>query len=372
MGTIYYGICGEGRGHATRSRVLIEALRERHRVVVCTYGDAWELLAPLYAGSDVEVRRIPGLRFRYDHRGRVDYTATGLRATPYLTQLPLRVRHWARRLERQDADLVISDFEPLLARAAQAARIPHVSVDHQHFLVSYDLSSLPRLLRLKAELLARSIGLFCSGQRRTIVSAFFFPPLKRLDTAVTRAGVLLRREVQEAVPEAGRHFVAYVRRRAPRRVLQSLAELGAPVHVYGHEERGRVGNLTFFPIEPFRFAEDLARSRALISSAGNQVIGEALALRKPVLAYPEPGNWEQEINGHFLAQSGMGRSLSAEQWSRASLRAFEAELPELASRIRPELMSGNAVVLRAIEAELSSPPRKSSCSVSCLSPLASS
>jgi uncharacterized protein (TIGR00661 family) len=372
MGTIYYGISGEGRGHATRSRVLIEALRERHRIVVCTYGDAWDLLAPLYAGSEVEVHRIPGLRFRYDTRGRVDYTATGLRATPYLTQLPLRVRLWARRLERNRADLVISDFEPLLARAAQAAEIPHVSVDHQHFLVSFDLSSLSRLLRLKAELLARSIRLFCSGQRRTIVSAFFFPPLRPTGAAVTRAGVLLRREVQTAVPEEGQHFVAYVRRRAPRQVLESLAAFGARVHVYGHEQQGRSGNLHFFNIEPVRFAEDLARSRALISSAGNQVVGEALALNKPVLAYPEPGNWEQEINAHFLEESGTGRALSAERWSKARLCAFADELPQLASRIRPDLMNGNAVVLRAIEAELNISPRKVPCNVSCLSPLASS
>jgi uncharacterized protein (TIGR00661 family) len=371
MGTIYYGICGEGRGHATRSRVLIEALREQHRIVVCTYGDAWDLLAPLYAGSDVEVLRIPGLRFRYDSRGRVDYAQTGLRATPYLTQLPLRVRHWAQQLERGGADLVISDFEPLLARAAQAAHVPHVSVDHQHFLVSYDLSSLSHKLRIKAELLARSIRLFCSGQRRTIVSAFFFPPLRPALTAVTRAGVLLRREVQNAVPEQGRHFVAYVRRRAPRQVLESLASFGAPVRVYGHDQEGRVGNLAFHRIESRRFAEDLATSRALISSAGNQVVGEALALQKPVLAYPDPGNWEQEINAHFLEQSGTGRALPAERWSCAKLQAFVEELPALARHIRPEMMSGNAAVLRAIEAELNTSLKRTPCNASSLSPLAS-
>jgi len=93
-------------------------------------------------------------------------------------------------------------------------------------------------------------------------------------------------------------------------VLDSLRSWGRTVHVYGHGALGRSGNLEFFDIEPVRFVEDLARARALISSAGNQVVGEALALQKPVLAYPQPGNWEQQINAHFLQQSGMGRARS--------------------------------------------------------------
>jgi len=156
----------------------------------------------------------------------------------------------------------------------------------------------------------KRVRLFCSGQKRTIVSAFFFPSLKAQPVEVTPAGALLRREIREAASESGAHFVAYVRRRAPRRVLDSLRSWGRTVHVYGHGALGRSGNLEFFDIEPVRFVEDLARARALISSAGNQVVGEALALQKPVLAYPQPGNWEQQINAHFLQQSGMGRARS--------------------------------------------------------------
>ena len=156
MGTICFGLSGEGRGHATRAQVLIEALKEQHRLVVCTYGDAWEMLSRIYARSDVEIRRLPGLRFRYDREGRLDHTATALFAAPYLARLPERVLLWSRELERAGADLVISDFEPLLPRAARQAGVPHRSVDHQHFLVAYDLSSLRPELRLRAELLAQA------------------------------------------------------------------------------------------------------------------------------------------------------------------------------------------------------------------------
>jgi len=90
------------------------------------------------------------------HMGRLDHTATALFAAPYLARLPERVLRWSRELERAGADLVISDFEPLLPRAARQAGVPHSSVDHQHFLVAYDLSSLRPELRLRAELLAQA------------------------------------------------------------------------------------------------------------------------------------------------------------------------------------------------------------------------
>ena len=34
MATIFYGLSGEGRGHATRARTIVEGLRKRHKVVV--------------------------------------------------------------------------------------------------------------------------------------------------------------------------------------------------------------------------------------------------------------------------------------------------------------------------------------------------
>ena len=45
---------------------------------------------------------------------------------------------------------------------------------------------------------------------------------------------------------------------------------------------------------------------AVVSTAGNQLVGEALYLGKPVLVMPERVNFEQAINAHYLEQSGAG------------------------------------------------------------------
>lgn len=78
------------------------------------------------------------------------------------------------------------------------------------------------------------------------------------------------------------------------------------VRMYGLGAQPRRGNLVFRDIDEHRFLEDLATCDAMISTAGNQLVGEALYLAKPVLVLPEARNFEQYINAHFLARSGAG------------------------------------------------------------------
>jgi Glycosyl transferase family 1 len=88
MGTIFYGVSGEGRGHATRAVTLIEDLRVDHRVVLYAPGLAYEILEPYYRDSEVEVRELPGLRFHYSAGRRLQYLKTGWRSLGYVAALP--------------------------------------------------------------------------------------------------------------------------------------------------------------------------------------------------------------------------------------------------------------------------------------------
>lgn len=359
MATVFYGLSGEGRGHATRARSVIEELRGEHRIKVYTYGQAYELLEPLYRDTDVEVRAIPGLRFRYRDSGKLHYTASLLGAVPYLWSLPERVAALCAEMERDQPELVITDFEPIVPRAAARLGIPFISLDHQHFLLAYDLRSLPFRLRCYAQALAPWVRLYYSGQVRTIVSSFYFPPLNPRFPGATRIGVLLRPEIQSAAIEHGDHLVAYVRRQLPPNVLRSLAECGREVRVYGLGAQPSAGNLRFRAIDIARFVEDLATSHALVSTAGNQLVGEALFLQKPVLALPEPGNREQEINGHFLSRSGTGRALPAAQLAPDVLKAFVRDADALRAEIDPMSQSGNAMALAIVRHHLSCPTEAS-------------
>jgi uncharacterized protein (TIGR00661 family) len=350
---IFYSMSGEGRGHATRVRTVVEWLRGSHEVTLFAPGDAFELLGSAYAGSDVDVRRIPGLYFRYDARRRIDTVATVRAGWGFVRHLGDGVRTLRHVIERERPDLVITDFEPILPRAARAARVPLVSLNHQHFLAVSDFRGLPLRLRTWAGAVARLLPAVVSGQSATVVSSFYFPPLKpRFRGRVAQVGVLLRPALLAADPSAGAHLVAYLRKVVAPHALRALAECGEPVRVYGLGERPRDGNLEFFAIDEERFIADLASARALVTTAGNQLVGEALHLGKPVLAMPEPGNWEQYINAHYLASEGGGAWIDMEAVSAAAIRAFLVRLDEHRAAIRPERVNGNAAAFAALRRHL--------------------
>lgn len=54
------------------------------------------------------------------------------------------------------------------------------------------------------------------------------------------------------------------------------------------------------------FINDLAACRGVLSTAGQQLIGEARYFGKPLLVVPMPGQHEQEINARYARLEGLG------------------------------------------------------------------
>lgn len=345
MATIFYSLAGEGRGHATRVRTIVEQLRSEHRFVIFAPGDAFDMLAPLYADSDVAVRPIEGLRFKYGRGNRVSPVRTTLGAAAYVTRLPSAVAQLESAIERERPALVITDFEPSLPRAAARCGVPFVSLNHQHFLVTSDFTHLPKPLQRQAAWLGAVVGLYYSGQQSTIVSSFCYPPLRAARGRVVQVGPLLRPPVLDARPDRGSHLVLYVRKFGSEALLAALDGLGVEVRAYGLGARPSRGKIRFFAIDERRFIEDLAGSYALITTAGNQLLGEALYLEKPVLALPEPNNAEQLLHGHLLANESTGEWLDFDAVSEKALRGFLNRVDEYRSNIRRERLNGNPAAL---------------------------
>lgn len=353
MGHIAFSLSGEGRGHATRVRAIVEAVRKEHRVTLLASGDAYSFLSPHYRGTDVSLHRIGGLRFHYTPRRRLDFSRTLYEAARFARRLPLLVRMVKRRLTNGGVDLLVADFEPAGPRAARKLGLPFLSIDHQHFLTCYDLASLPRFLRWRAWVMGWAVSAYCQGQRETVVSAFFFPPVRRGRTDVTQAGVMLRPEVLAAEPTDRGHLVAYWRRFASDAAMAALRDCGREVRIYGLGARPSAGNLVFREIHEHRFLEDLASASALVSTAGNQLVGEALHLGKPVFAMPEARNFEQYINAVFLAQAG-GEWTELEKVTASQLTGFLSRLEAHRSRIDRSRMHGLPTALSVIGRNLPS------------------
>jgi len=364
MTRLFYSVMGEGRGHASRALALSQLLAARHEVVIFASYDAYDFLsANVDSLPSVEVRRIPGMRFHY-RKDRIDL----LRTLTSGLAFRMRRKQMLRDLEPHFADrppeLLIVDFEPLLPRVAVALGVPYVSLDHQHFLLAYDLSDLPRELRLYAWVMSWFVRLMHRWQTSTIVTAFYRPPIRNGYDDVYPIGPILRQRVLDAEPSDAGHVLSYLRSKTPPQVIDALEACDRPVRVYGLGQRAARGNITFHEIDEQRFVEDLAGATALISAAGNQLLGEALFLGKPILALPEPHHHEQQINAHYLRQMHGGNFVRLDRVTPDNVQRFMQQLPHYRERIASfrDRLNGTADALELIEHHLSGSQPARACS----------
>ncbi|MBM3953745.1 MAG: teichoic acid biosynthesis protein [Planctomycetes bacterium] len=352
---IAISLCGEGRGHATRVATLVERLPSGHTIRIYTSADAHDMLARRFPGDGpVSVSEIPGIVFQYTD-GRLDIARSITVGLDYQARIlgPL-VERLATELQSFGADLAVTDFEPALPRACARLGIPLVSVDHQHFLLAYSLGILPWGLQWHAWFMSHAVWMYSTDADDTVVSAFFRPALKPGWEHVVQVGPLLRPALLAVAPEDRGHVVSYLRRTTPDSVLDALDEAGLPIRVYGLGARPSWGHLTFHEIDERRFIDDLAGCRALISAAGNQLIGEALHFGKPMFLLPERAHAEQLINSHFLADMAAGSFCPLEAVSPEVVRGFVAGLEpfEAAAQGYRGRMDGTPTVIDVITARL--------------------
>lgn len=308
MATIAISLCGEGRGHATRICSLIERLERIHEIRVYSYDDGYKFLKDRFSDGHpkVTVSRIPGITFQYSG-GRLDVIRTIKTGLEYqASEVGNLVDQLINELETHNVSLAITDFEPGLPRAAARCGIPLISVDHQHFLLAYEIDALPQILQWHAWFIGNAVWMYVSEASETIVSAFFKPKLRSGWEHVVQVGPLLRHEITSKEPRDGGYVLSYLRKHTPFSMIEILADCGLPVKVYGLGERESFGQLSFQPIDEHQFVEDLANCRAVISAAGNQLIGEALHLGKPIFVLPERAHGEQSMNSFFLREMDCG------------------------------------------------------------------
>ncbi len=351
MATLFYGVMGEGRGHAARARAMVEAMRPRHKIVLYTSHDALAFLNDLYAtAEDVEIRPIEGLKFHYK-QGRLDLRRTIKAGLAVWRNLDGLLKPLLDDIDREGPDLVISDFEPLVARAAHKRNVPVLSLDHQHFLLAYDLSRLPWRLRMLGRSMRLAVWAFGIGQQKTVVSAFYRPPLKRGYEDVVQVGPLLRPGIRGIAPSIDGYLLSYLRPATPARVVDLLEQLGRPIKIFGLGQRSPRGGLTFHEVDDRQFTAALAGCEAVVAAAGNQLLGESLYLGKPYFALPEEKHFEQCINAHFLREMGAGDWRPIEAVTLADLQSFFDRLGEFRANLtgRREEFDGTPAAVQAIE-----------------------
>jgi uncharacterized protein (TIGR00661 family) len=344
---ILYSVHGYGRGHATRSLAVLPELARRHTLLCLAGGGAYTAIWP-----DFPVVRIPMLSFAYvPGTGRVSKWQTLRRNLPAVLDLMCRgpVFETVRDVVCEfGPDAIISDAEVWSHRVAAELKIPRISFDHIG-LMAYCRPEVEWWDRPAAWFNARCYRWLMGQPDRVLVSSFY--PVQPRGPEVKIVGTLLRQAVRELSPRRGAHLLAYFNQGKDQLlppILDGLAGAGLPVRVYGSDRRGQQGPLTFLPLSHLPFLEDLASCRAVIGTAGNQLIGEAIYLGKPVCVMPE-ACVEQRLNAAAVERLGIGMRLSARRFSAERLRAFLDDLDSYEANLARHVRDGVQESLDAIE-----------------------
>jgi uncharacterized protein (TIGR00661 family) len=227
-------------------------------------------------------------------------------------------------------------------------RIPRIGFDHFGIMV-YCKPRIPFGDRIRSRRDVLIYRWLMGKPDRIIVSSFYDAPPRWPRVRVV--GPLLRDEVLSATPTLGTHLLVYFNKgehQLTPRVEGALRASGEPMMIYGTRRRGRDGNLDFRPPSNLPFIEDMASCRAIISTAGNQLVGEAVHLGKPMLVIPEECV-EQRLNAAALEWQGFGMRVRQCEFSVAHLQTFLANQPQYQERIRSAARNGRAEAVEAIE-----------------------
>ncbi|WP_051748929.1 glycosyltransferase family protein [Nevskia soli] len=300
---IAYGVMGYGRGHAMRSGAVLPSLMAEHEVTVFAGGDAYDVLAPQFPTV-----RIPIIGYAYNERGGHSTSRTLSRNFSPMADLLFGGAGSAlveKEFRERGIDLVISDSEAWTHRAAQKLKIPRISYDHVG-IIAYCKPHFPPDLRLLGMRDAIGYRALMGIPERILISSFY--PAQPAYPNMHIVGPMLRPEVLKVQPRDGKFLMAYFNKGEHQylpHIDRALRLLDLPVVVYGTPFRGQSENIDFRAPSNEGFIRDLAGCKAVLSTAGNQLIGEAIHFSKPILAVPEEA-FEQRLNAYMIERMGVG------------------------------------------------------------------
>lgn len=320
---ILYGIQATGNGHISRSRVMARYLSEHNVDVTYLFsGRDKDKLFDMEIFGDYLHRR--GLTFVIDH-GAINHfkSITQNNIFTFLNDV--------KKLDLDDYDLVISDFEPVTAWAAKLKNKPSIGVGHQYAFgprtPSAGRYSLGSMIMKSFAPVKYKAGLHWHPFGEGVL-----PPIIDFQ--------LQRNSCDES-------YLVYLPFEDQGRVTQMLNTLqGYQFLQYSpNVSDAQCANVALRQTCYSGFKNDLRKAKGVICNAGFELISECLHLGLPILAKPLTGQIEQLSNGLALTELGYAEirlklnAQSIKQWLEQEKRVQPRPIPNVAEPLVEWILS---------------------------------
>jgi len=335
LAKIVYGVSGEGSGHSSRSREMLTHLQQLgHRVKVVSYDRGYANLK-----DDFDVFETEGLHIA-SLDNRVSKIKTFTDNLQRLSKGHEKLQALRKRLFKKfQPDCVITDFEPMTAYLANHYDLPLITIDNQHRL-RYMSYPCPAHLQTERRMTTTIIRAMVPRPDVSLVTTFYYGEPKNNRTFFFPP--ILRQEILSLQPTYGKHVLIYLTSGFETFLKRLKSFTRESFIVYGAGKEGSDGHLTFKAFSKTGFLHDLASCKAVMATAGFTLMTESFYLRKPYLAMPMRGQFEQEINGFLLARLKYGINLR-----RVTIEAvgnFLYRLPDFAENLKAYQVQDNSAI----------------------------
>jgi uncharacterized protein (TIGR00661 family) len=338
---ILYGVVGEGMGHAMRSRVILEHLvAHDHDVEIMASGRAVDFLAKRFEG----VNKIHGLHMIYEENRVRPAKTLWSNVVTGAVGVPKNIAAYFELITSFRPQAVISDFESWTYLYAKTHRLPILSIDNMQVI---NRTKLPEAITeghaTEFQLTKAFIKSKLPWCDEYFITSFFQPPLRKDRTRLFPP--ILRPEILAAKRRSGEHLLVYTTGEGNEGFAGTLARTGMR---RGITEEQVEGNLRFQPFSEDKFIDDLASCKAVIAGGGFTLMGEAVYLRKPMLAVPLARQFEQILNARYLELLGFGKQ-AANLDDPQTVLDFVAAVPACEAKLASYVQDGNTEIMTALD-----------------------
>ena len=338
---VFYCVCGEGMGHAIRTGVIVDKLKEKYDVYIFTSERAYAYLSSKFDN----VYEIGGFNTVYINNKVNDLKtlADALKRNP--TNMKIGYENLYKKAAQLKPDVIVTDFEIYATMVSKLRGIPLISLDNMHIItqakIDYPKHHLGEMLKAVGV-----IKTYVVKPKVHIITSFFYPKIKPRKNAVIYPPII-REDILKLEPKEGNHIIVYQTSRESEKLIKRLKALkDEEFIVYGFNKNEIDRNLTYKEFNEDEFYDDLASAKAVICNGGFTFISEAIHLKKPIYSVPAIGNFEQTLNGFYVQKLGYGEYHEVMSAKRVS--NFLKKLPKYQRRLAKVKKTNNEGIIREL------------------------